>query len=257
MPLGQTLLRLFLILIAQIVLAGCASTGTFGRAVDVATDTMFGDDDLGRLVRRGLRTPVSEGIAWDATYIISRSPGHRYSLTSPKLKAPIVMTRAQSMDKLQSIRTDELTADIYSAPTNECPHRYIAILGSSRRIVASAFGCAHPLEFSRGTRDDVYGTEVNAPLGSTPMAYRMTARGMQDPRVVTDQRSHPQHPSNKRRTRRSSNQDPGRPVPTASRPPAPSSRTPRRLPPAERPVLPGEVENDGPDTTRPVVDLGI
>lgn len=281
--------KLALLTVLVLALQGCAGAPTmsdFGTAVTEAGSKAFcGRSSLYcELLSESTSENIATGTAYVSPYSIQKTATGKYVLRSGSLKEPIILARPLSLQKLNTYRTQKATFDIYAAPSEDCAQRYMAVVGTERRISVHPFGCETPLSFtSVALRDSVFATETPAADGATPWTYRLTSSGIRGPAAITAFHDHPEYPAYReqervalnaqRASQRAARRPASRPGPVESAAAQRSARRsaspqadapaaearpvgqPRRLPPPEKVTLPGEVEEKEAVYERPTVDL--
>lgn len=202
-------------------------------------------------------TTVASGMAVDAVYEIRRTAFGDYALHSNSLRKPIGLGRPQSVNQRQSFRGSGTTYDFFRAPTVECPHKHLVVIGKGGKVQAAEFGCAKPLELYRSNKEfEIFATERLAGDGSIPWAYRIEGRNVDKPREVTDRRfrHHPRYQlyraaASGARPARSA----ARPEPADSGSPVTGEGPPRSIP-HEKIALPDKVEERPAEYERPIFE---
>lgn len=268
-------------LLPALLCGGCSTGNTY---VDGGRDVVCGmlSKALCNMIDDRYSTTVAEGMLVDSPYSIKKDPAGRFLLTSSSLKSPIGLAKPKSLTKLQTFRTRSATFDLYQAPMDDCPQRYMAVIASGNTVRTSAFGCMDALQFaSVQASNAIYATQAAGSDGTTPWAYRITTQGAGQPQTLTAYREHPdyafwndQEQGARKQARSSQTQQASssssrakpvksersasvdKPSSTArSQPVASTPRVSRALPSPETPVLPGEVDEGSVVYEKPNVRL--
>jgi len=133
---------------------------------------------------------IYHGTVWDKPYQIEESLGLYYLSVGYRSRWQRLPPATMILEVYHR-RTANMAVAAFLAPTENCPHRYLVLVGSPTTFYSHEIGCILPRAFAPGTRGEVYATQKNTARNIVPLAYPILPYGIAPEQPVSNLSDYP------------------------------------------------------------------